>query len=223
MGDPYLTRSGAKVEDPSAHRRGTVHLVEDDPSIVDYLRLILEEQGLALRPYPDAERFLEQYAQVSPECLLLDVRLPGQSGLELIEELRSRGLSLPTVVMTAYADTRCAVEAMKLGALDFLEKPFSPEALVAAVAESLRRDLEEDGRRALMADAAARLARLTDREREVLELVVEGYPSKVIATRLSLSKKTVDTHRANILKKLEVDSLVELIRVFERGTGETIG
>lgn len=225
MRNPHTEQmqGGERAEPAPARGRGTVHLVEDDASVVDYLGLVLKDQGLSIRRYPDAERFLEEYAPETPECLLLDVRLPGRSGLELIAELHSRGIDLPTVVMTAYGETRCAVEAMKLGALEFLEKPFSPERLLATVADSLRRDLEEDGRRALRQEAAARFEQLSAREREVLELVVAGHSSKVIATMLSLSKKTVDTHRANILRKLGVDSLVELIRLYERATGGSIG
>ena len=190
-----------------ARRTGTVHLVEDDPLVADYLASQLRSHGLEVQTYPTSERFQRDYRSRSPECLLLDLRLPGDDGLKLMRHLKDGGRRIPVVMMTGYGDTRTAVESMKLGAIEFLEKPFQVEEVLEAVEEALDKD-EPRGRNEALLDT------LSPREREVLDLVVQGLSSKEIAGRLSLSKKTVDVHRSNLLRKLEADTAVDLVRIY---------
>jgi two-component system response regulator FixJ len=191
----------------------TVFVVDDDRAMRDSLRWLLESIGLSVRTYPTAADFLREYDASQPGCLVLDVRMPGMSGLDLQAELMRRGGGLPTIVITGHAEVPMAVRAVKAGAVDFIEKPFSDQLLLDRVRQALEIDRQDREVRRRREDAQRRLEGLTAREREVLGLVVAGKANKEIAADLGLSPKTVEVHRAHVMTKMDVDSLAELIRV----------
>jgi two-component system response regulator FixJ len=194
-------------------RDPTVFVVDDDRAMRDSLRWLLESVGLSVRTYPTAADFLREYEPSQPGCLVLDVRMPGMSGLDLQAELARRGAGLPTIVVTGHAEVPMAVRAVKAGALDFIEKPFSDQLLLDRVRQALEIDRQDREVRCRRDEARRRLESLTAREREVLALVVAGKANKEIAADLGLSPKTVEVHRARVMSKMAVDSLAELIRV----------
>ncbi len=191
----------------------TVFIVDDDPVARDSVRWLVESVGLASASYESAQKFLDAYEPTQPGCLVLDVRLKGMSGFELMENLRSAHTPPPTIMITGYADFSTAVRAMKGGVVDILEKPFSDQGLLDSVWHAIDID-----RRARVADAEhsvleARFNRLTPRKREVLDLVVEGMTSKEIAAHLGLSVRTVDGYRGQLLYRMGVDSLAKLVQL----------
>jgi len=177
------------------------------------LSWLLDSVGLRVRSYATAADFLAEHDPAQPGCLVLDVRMPGMSGLDLQAELARRGVELPTIVITGHAEVSMAVRAVKAGAIDFIEKPFSDQLLLDRVRQALEIDLEAREVRRRREDARRRLATLTTREREVLNLVVAGKANKEIASALGVSPKTVEVHRAHVMSKMCVDSLAELIRI----------
>jgi two-component system response regulator FixJ len=191
----------------------TVFVVDDDRAMRDSLRWLLESVGLTVRTYSTAAAFLREYEPAQPGCLVLDVRMPGMSGLDLQAELVRRGAGLPTIVVTGHAEVPMAVRAVKAGAVDFIEKPFSDQHLLDRVRQALEIDRLEREVRHRREAARRRLESLTARERQVLGLVVAGKANKEIAATLGLSPKTVEVHRAHVMSKMAVDSLAELIRV----------
>jgi len=191
----------------------TVFVVDDDRAMRDSLSWLLDSVGLRVRSYATAAEFLADHDPAQPGCLVLDVRMPGMSGLDLQAELARRGVELPTIVITGHAEVSMAVRAVKAGALDFIEKPFSDQLLLDRVRQALEIDLEVREVRRRREDALRRLATLTAREREVLNLVVAGKANKEIASELGVSPKTVEVHRAHVMSKMCVDSLAELIRI----------
>jgi len=191
----------------------TVFIVDDDAAMRDSLRWLLESVGLSAETFGTAEEFLRAYAPQRPGCLVLDVRMPGMSGLSLQDTLVGRKVRLPIIIVTGYAEVPTAVRALKTGAVDFLQKPFSDDVLLERVRLAIELDREARAAQARRADADARYAQLTTREREVMALVVAGKPNKVIAAELNLSPKTVEVHRANVMKKMEADSVAELVRL----------
>jgi two-component system, LuxR family, response regulator FixJ len=191
----------------------TVFVVDDDRAMRDSLRWLLESVGLTVRTYSTAADFLREYEPAQPGCLVLDVRMPGMSGLDLQAELVRRGAGLPTIVVTGHAEVPMAVRAVKAGAVDFIEKPFSDQLLLDRVRQALEIDRLEREVRHRREEARRRLESLTAREREVLGLVAAGKANKEIAASLGLSPKTVEVHRAHVMSKMAVDSLAELIRV----------
>jgi FixJ family two-component response regulator len=192
-----------------------VYVVDDEPAICDSLAMLLRSVELASRTFPDAKTFLAAYKPRERCCLVADVRMPGMSGLELQETLRARGASLPVIIITGHGDIAMAVRAMKAGAADFIEKPYHDQTLLDAV----HRALERASGPALaggLPDAAElmkRLGTLTAREREVMSFIVEGRPNKVVATRLGLSTRTVEVHRAKAMEKMQAHSLADLVRM----------
>jgi len=194
-------------------KESTVFIVDDDAAIRRSLRFLIESSGLSVETYGTAEEFLDRYDPQRPGCLILDVRMPGMSGLSLQEELCNRRAALPIIVVTGYAEVPMAVRALQKGARDFIEKPFSDQMLLEKVRDAIASDLEQRRRQAERNDALELLARLTDREREVLEGVIAGKPNKVIALDLDLQVKTVEAHRARVMKKLEASSLADLVRL----------
>jgi two-component system, LuxR family, response regulator FixJ len=190
-----------------------VFVVDDDRAMRESLRWLLESVGLTVRTYANAADFLREYEPTQTGCLVLDVRMPGMSGLDLQADLVRRGTGLPTIVVTGHAEVPMAVRAVKAGAVDFIEKPFSDQLLLDRVRQALEIDRLEREVRRRREEARRRLESLTAREREVLMLVAAGKANKEIAAELGLSQKTVEVHRSHVMSKMFVDSLAELIRV----------
>ena len=192
----------------------TVHVVDDDASLRRALIFLLESVGWDVIAHAAAEDFLAGFERERrPACLVLDIRMPMMSGLELQQLLRARGVRLPIVFLTGHGDVQMAVQAMKFGACDFIEKPFKDQMLLDAVGRALRQDLEQRGEKREREAIGERLARLTPRELEVARLVAAGLPSKTISTRLDISERTVQVHRLHLMAKLEIHSVAELARL----------
>jgi len=197
-----------------------IYVVDDDEAIRRSLSFLLKTSGYVVRLFEGGVAFLKEAADLPPGCVLLDVRMPDIDGLEVQRELRARGVMLPVVIMTGHGDIDMAVAAMKAGASDFIEKPFEKAALLGCVEAARRVAVADRGAGARAEDARARLNVLTDREREVLDGLVEGLPNKTIAFDLGISPRTVEIHRANLMQKLEVKSLAEALRIaFHAGVG----
>ena len=195
---------------------GTVHVVDDDAAMRDSLRMLLEVSGFAVLTHDSATAFLDGIdvgTAAGPVCVLTDIRMPEVDGLEMLRRLRQQGVRLPVIVMTGEGDIAIAVQAMKSGAGDFLEKPFTDEALFDAVGRALEQSERQREVAATSAEAAARLATLTPREREVLDLLVTGLPNKAIANTLGASPRTIEVHRARVLEKLKAHNLPDLVRL----------
>jgi two-component system response regulator FixJ len=190
----------------------TVFVVDDDPAVRDSLHWLLQSVDLAVETYATGEEFLRAYDPARPGCLVLDVRMPGMSGLRLQDELAARGIRLPIIILTGYAEVQTAVRALKTGAFDFLEKPYSDEMLLDRIHHAIETDRQTREADAQQAEVAARFALLTPREREVMVLVTAGKANKVIAADLGLSPKTVEVHRAAVMDKMGADSVAELVR-----------
>ncbi|MGJ7526970.1 response regulator transcription factor [Variovorax sp. GB1P17] len=195
---------------------GLIFIVDDDASVREALAWLLRSRRLASEHFGSAEAF-EQFLDQGPLpeqplCLLLDVRMPGTSGLVLFDRLAERGLlaAMPVIFLTGHADVPTAVDAVKRGAFDFCEKPFSDNALVDRIEQALGASLRELEAQRVRRSLAERIAELTDRERDVMRLVVEGLPNKLIADQLAISVRTVEVHRARVFEKMEVKSAVEL-------------
>lgn len=199
----------------------TVHLVDDDEAIRRSASFMLRTSGFVVKTYASGQELLAAGKALEPGCVLLDVRMPGMDGLEVQKALREQDIRLPVVVMTGHGDVSVAVQAMKTGAIDFIEKPFEKATLLDALAQGFAQ-LAEAGSRARRAEeAGAQLEVLTPREREVLEGLVRGHPNKTIAYDLGISPRTVEIHRANVMSKLGVSSLSEALRIaFAAGLGE---
>lgn len=189
-----------------------IYIVDDDEALRDSLVWLLESSGQRVRAFESAEEFLAAYQPAMTGCLVLDVRMPGMSGLELFEELRARHCTLPVIFITGHGDVPMAVSAVKKGAVDFIEKPFSERDMMQLIGEALAAEQQSRGRRQLEADTARRLAHLTQREREVLDLIIAGKLNKQIADVLGISIKTVEVHRARVMEKMEAQSLAELVQ-----------
>ncbi len=190
-----------------------VFVVDDDPAMRDSLRWLIESTGLQVETFGDAQTFLARIRPDLPGCLVLDVRMPGMSGLDLQAELTRRGIGLPTIVVTGHAEVPMAVRAVKAGAIDFIEKPFSDQLLLDRVRQGIEMDRQERDGRARRAEILRRMSLLTQREREVLDLVVVGKANKEIAAALHLSPKTVEVHRAHVMEKMQASSVAELVRL----------
>jgi FixJ family two-component response regulator len=186
-------------------------VLDDDEGIRKSLRWLIGSTGLAVATCATAREFLDSYDPARPGCLVLDMRMPDMSGLELQEELSARGIWIPIIVVTAYGDVASAVRALKMSAVDFIEKPFGDQLLL----DSIHRALDIDGKirrsRSQSADVAARLSRLTTREQEVLHLSIASKPSKLIGEELGVSEKTLEFHRTNIIRKLGVGSFADVL------------
>jgi len=192
-------------------RSPTVYIVDDDNGVRSSIRVLLRSVGIDSTPFASAQAFLDAYSPSQPGCLVLDIRMPGMSGLELHEVLNGRGLLLPVIFVTGHGDVPMAVEAMKQGAFDFLQKPFRDQDLIDRVQRALLKDEEY---RALLAQReriSARLQSLTPREREVLDLLVRGNANKAMAGELGLSQRTIEIHRAHVMEKMGVRSVAQLV------------
>jgi FixJ family two-component response regulator len=199
----------------------TVYIVDDDLGVRSSLRALFRSVGVASTAYASPQEFLAEVGPGGTGCLLLDVRMPGMSGLELQRVLTEAGVRLPVIFITGHGDVPMAVAAMRAGAVDFVEKPFNEQQLLERVAECLKMSVEAEQAERPRAEARARLGQLTVREREILDHLVEGKPSKRIATTLGISEKTVDVHRSNIMRKTGARSIAELVRLwFASGAGD---
>lgn len=190
-----------------------VFIVDDDEAVRSSVRFLIRSVGLQAQVYPSAQDFLAAYDRRHPGCLLLDVRMPGMSGLELQQELNRRGATIPVVFISGHGDVPMAVEAMQQGAFDFLQKPFRDQDLLDRVQRALVRDAESRSRLAARAEIQSRLGTLTPRESEVLQLITRGKANKVVGAELGVSQRTVEIHRAHVMEKMNASSLAELVRM----------
>lgn len=191
----------------------TVFVVDDDPSIRESLSFLLGSVDRTAETYSSAVRFLEVYDEERPGCLVLDIRMPGMSGLDLHKRLESMGSTLPVIFITAHGDVPMAVRAMKTGAVDFVQKPFREQEFLDRIEKALeenRNRREESANRHELSD---RISSLTPRERQVMAMVTEGLANKVIASDLGVSERTVEIHRAKVMRKMQASSLPDLVRM----------
>jgi len=191
----------------------TAYVVDDDEAIRELWRWLMESNAIAVRTFASAAAFIEAYRRGDPGCLVLDVRLPGMSGPELQGYLKRAAIEIPIVFVSGHGDVPTAVNAIKGGAVDFIQKPFDYREAVSVVRRALERDAEGRDRRASQAQFAERLASLTEREREVMRFIAEGKPNKLIAERLDISIRTVEFHRANVMDKMGADSVAALVQL----------
>ncbi len=197
----------------------TVFVVDDDPAVRHSLRWLLESAGLPVETYETAQAFLQTYQPERPGCLVLDARMPGLSGLDLQDQLQAQHTSLP-IIITGYGDVPMAVRALKGGAIDFIEKPFSEQLLLDQIHRAIALNAETREKHAHRTFIQAKIDRLTPREREVMGFVVDGKANKQIAALLERSQKTIEIHRANVMRKMEANSLAELVRTMQPYLGQ---
>jgi two-component system response regulator FixJ len=190
-----------------------VHVIDDDEAVRESIDFLLRSAGLSVRTYDSAASFLDAAPKIAAGCIITDVRMPGLSGLDLLRRLQEMQIGLPVIVITGHGDVALAVEAMKCGAVDFLEKPFDDDILLASVRSALNRSEESAAIESERAEIRARIAALTQRERDVLEGLVAGHPNKIIAFKLEISPRTVEIYRANLMTKMKAGSLSELVRM----------
>ncbi|MET0688741.1 MAG: response regulator FixJ [Methyloceanibacter sp.] len=188
---------------------GVVHIVDDDAAVRQSLAFMLNAAGLAVRVYESPAAFLDGLAEAQSGCLVTDIRMPEMTGLELLRRLRDKGCLIPAIVITGHGDVPLAVEAMKAGAIDFIEKPFEEAAILKAVKNALEQGEEGGEAQAVV----ARVALLSERERQVLDGLIAGHPNKTIAYDLGISPRTVEVYRANVMTKMQAKSLSELVRL----------
>jgi len=200
----------------------TVFVIDDDDAVRNSLRLLLKSVGLAVRTFASGQEFLPIYAAHQPGCLILDIRMPGMSGLELQQQLNVLGATIPVVFITGHGDIAMAVEAMQHGAFDFLPKPFRDQDLIDRVQRALERDASIRSQLKGTDQIRQNLSSLTPREREVFDLVTAGKPNKVMAGDLGVSQRTIEIHRARVMEKMQARSLAQLVRMLidvQRTTG----
>ncbi|MGA8390194.1 MAG: response regulator FixJ [Pseudolabrys sp.] len=190
-----------------------VHVVDDDEAMRDSMAFLLRAGNFQVQTYAAATDFLEALPQIKAGCVVTDVRMPGMSGIELLQRLRELKVSLPVIVVSGHGDVPLAVEAMKTGALDFIEKPFDDDVFLRAVRMALSAHAVDSQRQAQKATINSRLESLSNREREVLEGLVAGHPNKTIAYDLGISPRTVEIYRANVMEKMQAGSLSDLVRM----------
>ncbi len=191
----------------------TVFVVDDDPDVRQSLTWLLESLGVVVKSYDSADAFLEDFDPQRPGCLVLDVRMPGRSGLDLLDELQRRGERIPVIFLTAYGEVPSAVRAIKAGAVDFIEKPYSEQVLLDRIHHALESDRRRRELEAQREQIVERFNALTQRERQVMHMVVAGLPNRRIAADLGLSEKTIEVHRAHVMEKTQAHSLPDLVRM----------
>jgi two-component system response regulator FixJ len=197
----------------SSAQTPTAFVVDDDEAIRTLWRWLMESNGIAVETFASAAAFIDAYRRDAAGCLVLDVHMPGMSGLELQEYLTQKGIEIPIVFVTGHGDIPTAVSAIKGGAVDFIQKPFSYRDVVTIIQKAFQRDAELREQRARRALIAGRIAALTDREREVLQHIIEGKQNKIIAAELDISVKTVEFHRAKVMEKMGAPSVAELVQL----------
>jgi RNA polymerase sigma factor (sigma-70 family) len=190
-----------------------VFVVDDDQAMRNSLKWLIESVGMSVETFSTADEFIRSYYPGRAGCLLLDVRMPGMSGLELQEHFIKHQINIPIIIITGHGDVPMAVRAMKAGAIDFIEKPFNDELLLESIRNALNLDVEQRAAQAERAEIATRLANLTPREHEVMEMVTEGCANKEIAQTLGVSAKTVEAHRSRVMEKMQADSLADLVKM----------
>ncbi len=190
-----------------------VYVVDDDPALLRLIRKLLETSGHRVETFSSAAEFLAGSNPDRAGCLVLDVRMPGMSGLALQQRLATDEIAMPILIVTGYGDVPVAVQAMRQGAFDFIEKPFSGQILIDRIEAALTEDARRRRSRTSHEEIRRRRATLTPREKQVMDLVVQGNPNKLVGSSLHLSPKTVEVHRANVMKKMEAGSLAELVRM----------
>ena len=203
-----------KEENLMHEATATVFAVDDDDAVRESLRWLIESAGMEVETYGSADDFLSGADWDRAGCLVLDVRMPGTDGLALQQQLRERQIGLPVIIITGHADVPMAIKAMKNGAVDFIEKPFNDELLLRSIRGALDRNTNDRTRKARRDEVRLRMRRLTPREREVAALVVQGLSNKQIASELGVVPKTVEVHRASVMRKMEADTLAHLVRMW---------
>jgi FixJ family two-component response regulator len=191
----------------------TVFIVDDDEEVRNALKLLLESVGLPVVGYNSASAYLEAFDPSLPGCLVVDIRMPGMSGLEMQEKLAEQPIHPPVIIVTGHGDIPMAVRAVKAGAVDFIEKPFRDQILLDSVHRAIEKDAKQRGEASRLSDIRERLNQLTPREREVLDLVVSGRRNKNISDELGITLSTVEAHRSRVMEKMEADSLSHLMRM----------
>ena len=199
--------------DDKSNNNQTVYIVDDDPAIRIAMQALLESVNIEHEIFASADEYLQDEEHHRSGCLVLDIRMPGLGGLELQDELISRGGTLPIIFITGHGDVPMAVDAMQKGAVDFIQKPFRDQELLDRIREALSTDKQRREERDRQTEVIGRLERLTNREKEVFDLVVTGKPNKVIAYELDVSQRTVEIHRARVMEKMEARSLADLVRM----------
>ena len=190
-----------------------VYVIDDDESARHSLEFLLDVAGIRVRSFPSADAFLKASPPLAGACIVTDVRMPGMSGVELVEELKKRGATVPVIVITGHADVPLAIQAMKAGVADFIEKPFDDEVMLAAIRSALAQQAGDVEARAERQAIRERIATLSPREREVMDGLVAGKANKVIAFDLDISARTVEVYRANVMMKMQAKTLSELVRM----------
>jgi two-component system, LuxR family, response regulator FixJ len=206
-------KEGISMKPAVTNTRPTVFIVDDDTAVRDALKFLLRSVGHPVEAFSSAQDFLDAYRDDRPGCLVLDIRMPGMSGLELQEKLVERRSILPIIFITGHGDVPMAVEAMQAGAMDFIQKPFRDQDLLDRINQALEKDAKNRAALGELNVIRERLASLTPREREVMDLVVNGKANKVIAGDLDLSQRTVEIHRARVMEKMQASSLAHLVRM----------
>jgi FixJ family two-component response regulator len=210
-----LNTMSERVKDTSA----TVFVIDDDPSVREAIDSLIRSVGINVRTFASAQEFMTSKRPDAPACLVLDVRMPGLSGLDLQRELANAGIRIPVIFITGHGDIPMSVRAMKAGAVEFLTKPFRDQDLLDAIGQAIERDRSERVQFAEVVELQRRFEELTPREREVMEQVVAGFLNKQIANRLNISEVTVKLHRHQVMEKMKAQSLAELVRMAEKLRG----
>lgn len=198
----------------SAEVPQVIYVVDDSPDILDAIQVLLGSVNMKVRTFNSGEAFLSEVDHTARGCLLLDMRMPGMSGLEVQDALKDHRISLPVIFLTGHGEVTVAVQAMREGALDFIEKPFQPQLLLDRIHACLKLDTQVNADQCKKTQAEKRLRQLSPREYEIAKLIVAGKPSKVIASALGISEKTVDVHRHKIMKKVSLRSVAELVQLW---------
>ncbi|GMR17040.1 MAG: response regulator transcription factor [Gammaproteobacteria bacterium] len=193
--------------------KSIVYIVDDDQAIRHAMELLMRSVGRDFEIFHSGDAFLESYGNERAGCLVLDIRMPGLGGLELQDKLLQMGSTLPIIFITGHGDVPMAVEAMQKGAVDFIQKPFRDQELLDRIAEALNTDRERRSEQKKKSEVRERIAKLTNREREVFDLVVTGKPNKIIAYELDVSQRTVEIHRARVMEKMQARSLADLVKM----------
>ena len=205
---------------PAANQDATVFIVDDDDAVRESLAFLMKSVGLKAESFPSAQAFLDSYNPNRAGCLVLDIRMPGMSGLELQDKLNQMGSILPIIFITGHGDVPMAVKAIKAGAADFVQKPFRDQELLDRIREVLEEDAHSRAEKLQRNEILRRMDTLTEREREVMEQVVDGKANKVVAIDLNVSQRTVEIHRANVMEKMKARSLAQLVRLVMKARGE---